>query len=218
MQSFYSKPGGYHAMQFSSSTGGLSAGFLCVLESSFDGLHVWNLARDNLLLDVGPFLHVLLVLDPRHDCNHQLLQVILLVGHVLGRLHHLDRMDPGVNLVQRLVERSLCLGPLVHVGQSNSMPVVGLGNGPRSRRKSSNPLGKTVLEVGNSLLVVVTLHALLSQEVKSFTCQVHLASLGPDHSGHLQHLPSMLQMESSSLPSSSEDSSGPSSSLSMMPS
>merc|ERR1719305_2265379 len=156
MQSFYSKPDGYHAMQVLSSTGGLSAGFLCVLESSFDGLHVGNLARDDLLLDVGPFLHVL--------------------------------------LVQRLVERSLRLGPLVHVSQSNSMPVVGLGNGPRSRRKSSNPLGETILEVGNSLLVVVTLHAHLSQEVKSFTCQVHLASLGPDHSGHLQHLPSMLQM------------------------
>merc|ERR1719348_427195 len=44
------------------------------------------------------------------------------------------------------------------------------------------------------MLIVMTLHAHLAQGVKSFTCHVHLTSLGPDHPGHLQHLPSMLQM------------------------
>ena len=38
---------------------------------------------------------------------------------------------------------------------------------PRSRRKSSNPLGKTILEVGDSLLVVVTLHAHLNIQYKA---------------------------------------------------
>merc|ERR1719234_1476974 len=40
----------------------------------------------------------------------------------------------------------------------------------------------------------MTLHAHLSQGVDSLTGQVHLASLRPDHPGHLQHLPSMLEM------------------------
>merc|ERR1719175_68448 len=74
------------------------------------------------------------------------------------------------------------------------MPVVGLSDRPGTSRKNCNPLRETILKVSNGLLVVMTLHAYLSQGVKSFTCQVHLASLRPDRPSHLQHLPSMLQV------------------------
>merc|ERR1719234_376714 len=93
-----------------------------------------------------------------------------------------------------MVESCISTSPVVHMSQSNSMPIVGLSNRPGSSRQSSSPLGYTVLKVGNSLFVVVTLHAHLSQGVDSLTGQVHLASLRPDHPGHLQHLPSMLKM------------------------
>merc|ERR1719381_420792 len=93
-----------------------------------------------------------------------------------------------------MVKSCLSSSPVIHMSQSNTMPVVGLSDRPRTSRKSCIPLRETILEVSNGLLVVMTLHAYLSQGVKGFTCQVHLASLGPDHPGHLQHLPSMLQV------------------------
>merc|ERR1719376_1640830 len=153
-----------------------------------------DFARDDHLLDVGPLLHVLLVLNPLHHSNHQLFQVLLLLGHVLGGFHHLDSVDSDVNHIQRMVESCLSTSPVVHMSQSNSMPIVGLGDRPGSSRQSSSPLSEAILKVGNSLFVVVTLHAHLSQVMDGLTGQVHLPSLGPDHPGHLQHLPSMLQM------------------------
>merc|ERR1719228_1237667 len=94
----------------------------------------------------------------------------------------------------RMVESCLGSSPVVHMRQGYSMPVVGLGNRPGPSRKGCNPLRETILEVSNSLLIVMTLHAHLSQGMKSLACQVHLASLRPHHSSHLQHLPSMLQV------------------------
>merc|ERR1719234_1649497 len=93
-----------------------------------------------------------------------------------------------------MVERCLSTSPVVHMSQSNSMPIVGLGDRPGSSRQSSSHLSKAILKVSNSLLIVVALHAHLSQGVDSLTGQIHLASLGPDHPSHLQHFPSMLKM------------------------
>merc|ERR1719180_238541 len=151
-------------------------GGLGMLKGTFHSLHVWDFAREDLL-DVGPLLHVLLILDPRHHSNHQLLQLLLLLGHVLGGFHHVDRVDPDVNHVQRMVESCFSTSPVVHMSQSNSMPIVGLSDRPGSSRQSSSPLSKTILEVSNSLFIVMTLHAHLSQGVDSLTGQVHLASL-----------------------------------------
>merc|ERR1711971_1135024 len=181
-------------MKSSGSAGRLGVGFLGMLKSTFHSLHVWDFAREDHLLDVRPLLHVLLVLNPLHHSNHQLLQVLLLLGHVLRGFHHLDSVDPDINHIQCMVESCFSTSPVVHMSQSNSMPIVGLGNRPGSSRQSSSPLGEAILKVSNGLLIVVALHAHLSQRVDSLTCQVHLASLGPDHPGHLQHLPSMLQM------------------------
>merc|ERR1719376_478976 len=144
-----------------------------------------DFAREDHLLDVGPLLHVLLVLNPLHHSNHQLLQVLLLLGHVLRGFHHLDRVDPNVNHIQRMVESCLSTSPVVHMSQSNSMQIVGLGDRPGSSRQSSSPLSQAILKVSNGLFVVVTLHAHLSQGVDSLTGQVHLASLRPNHPGHL---------------------------------
>merc|ERR1719180_170964 len=148
-----------------------------MLKGTFHSLHVRDFPRDDLLLDVRPLLHVLLVLNPLHHSYHQLLQVLLLLGHVLGGFHHLDGVDPDVNHVQRMVESCLSTNPVVHMSQSNSMPIMGLGNRPRSSRQSSSPLGKAILKVSNGLLIVMTLHAPLSQRVDGLTGQVHLASL-----------------------------------------
>merc|ERR1712181_166531 len=181
-------------MKSSGSAGRLGVGSFGMLKSTFHSLHVRDFAGEDHLLNVGPLLHVLLVLNPRHHSNHQLLQVYLLLGHVLRGFYHVDGVDPDINHIQRMVESCLSTSPVVHMSQSNSKPIVGLSNRPGSSRQSSSPLGKAILKVSNSLLIVMTLHAHLSQGVDSLTGQIHLASLGPDHPGHLQHLPRMLQM------------------------
>ena len=118
------------AMKSSGSAGRLGIGFLGMLKSTFDSLHVRDFARVDHLLDVSPLLHVLLVLNPLHHSNHQLLQILLLLSHVLRRFHHLDRVDSNVNHVQGLVESCLSTSPVVHMSQSNAKPVVGLSNRP----------------------------------------------------------------------------------------
>merc|ERR1719295_1332094 len=145
-----------------SSAGRLCIGFLSMVESSLHSLHVWNFAREDNLLNISPLLHVLLILNSLNHSDHQLLQIFLLLGHVLRRLHHLDSVDPGVDHIKRMVESCLSSSPIVHMSQSNSMPVVGLCDRPGTSRKGCNPLRETILEVGNGLLVVVTLHAYLS--------------------------------------------------------
>merc|ERR1719295_1561616 len=111
-----------------SSAGRLCIGFLSMVESSLHSLHVWNFAREDSLLDISPLLHVLLVLNPLNHCDHQLLQILLLLSHVLRRLHHLNRVDPDIDHIKRMVESCLSSSPIVHMSQSNSMPVVGFSN------------------------------------------------------------------------------------------
>ena len=122
-----------------SSTGRLCVVLLGMLEGALHSLHVGNLPREDLL-DVDPFLHVLLILDPLHHGNHQFLKFLLLLGHVLRGLHRFDHVDPDVNLFQRLVKGSLSTSPVVHVSQSNTMPVVGLGNRSKSKSVKNNDI------------------------------------------------------------------------------